>query len=58
MTAIHKSKQREKNTIRSERDQRRRQILTCDWEECAKVCRTRAGLKAHERMKQNDSESI
>ena len=44
--------QREKNTIRrSERDQRGRHLLICDWEECGKVCRTRAGLKAHQRMK-------
>ena len=52
MATIHKSNQKEKNTIRrSERDQRRRQILMCDWEECGKVCRTKAGLKAHQRMK-------
>ena len=52
MATIHKSNQREKNTIRrNERVQRRRQILMCDWEECGKVFRTKGGLKAHQRMK-------
>ena len=49
---LQKKKEETRVTIRrSERDEERRHLLLCDWEECEKAYLTRAGLKTHQQVK-------
>ena len=52
MARKHRGNEQEVENTRNRKRNSIRESLQCDWEHCGRLCKAKAGLKAHQRMAQ------